>query len=189
MRQSNARKYFTGRSRSVALSFLMIIIIGCNQNDPEPVNEEEVITTIEVGLMPEGGGNQVTLRFFDEDGELGNVAPIISASGSLKTGTVYMAEIRLLNETVNPPIDVALEVSEEAEDHLFCFSPDGSITVTYEDEDANGLPVGLMTSWEAAGVGNERMTVSLRHQPGTKDGNCPGTGDTDVEVTFDVTIE
>lgn len=171
-----------------AIIFLIAIIGGCKQDDPSPVNEEEVITTVEVVLSPQGAGNSVTLRFYDEDGELGSIAPVITVSGSLKSSTVYAAEINLRNETISPPIDVALEVAEEAEDHLFCFSTSG-ITVTYEDEDASGLPVGLSTLWQTAGPGQGKVTVSLRHQAGTKDGSCPGSGETDVEVSFDVTIE
>src|SRR5688572_9756486 len=149
---------------------LVCTFSGCDPDDPEPVNEEEVITTVQVTLIPEGGGTPVYLRFFDEDGEHGSVQPEITVSGSLKASTVYAGLIDLQNETVVPPIDISEEVAEEADEHLFCFDASGGITISYEDEDSNGLPLGLITSWQTGVAGDAQVTISLRHQAGTKTG-------------------
>ncbi|HET9488013.1 MAG TPA: hypothetical protein VFO54_11275 [Chryseosolibacter sp.] len=162
---------------------------SCNREDPEPVNEEEVITTLQVNLAPVGGGVPVTLRFFDEDGELGAIAPLITVSGPLKPSTTYAATIQLLNETVVPTDDISLEVEEEGNDHLICFAVTANISIDYEDADDNGLPLGLATSWVTGAASQGYVTLSLRHQAGTKTGDCPGAGETDVEVTFNVAVE
>lgn len=188
------KKYFRNAAflfnalAAACLLGLVMMFQSCDNDDPEPVNEEELITTVEVTLLPEGGGIPVTLKFFDADGEQGNVAPLITVSSSLTASTTYAAVIELTNETVNPVADITQEVAEEAEDHLFCFNTSQNLTVEYEDQDANGLPLGLLTSWTTGSAGAASVTLSLRHQPETKTGECPGGGETDVEITFDLMV-
>lgn len=170
------------------LLFVSLLFSGCDNDDPKPVNEEEVITTVQITLVPEGSGIPVTLKFFDADGEQGSIAPLITVSGALKAGTAYSGVIELWNETENPPGNITEEVAEEAEAHLFCFGVSGDLAIAYEDEDANGDPIGLLTRWEAGAAGTAQVTVSLRHQDGTKTGECPGGGETDVQVVFDLNV-
>ena len=171
------------------VSFALITFSGCDKDDPKPVNEEEVITTLQITLVPEGSGSPVTLKFFDADGEQGSTAPVITVSGPLTASTVYSGIIELKNETANPVGNVAEEVAEEGDDHLFCFEPASDlIAVEYEDKDSNGLPLGLITRWQAGAAGTTTVTVSLRHQAGTKTGACPGSGETDVQVTFNLEV-
>lgn len=165
------------------------VFVSCGPDDPEPVNEEEVITTVEVTLTPSAGGVPVTLKFVDADGEQGSIAPLITVSSTLKAANTYDATVRFLNETVTPTEDISLEVEEESNDHLICFDASANISIQYEDIDAKGLPLGLRTSWLTEQVGPAAVTLSLRHQAGTKTGECPGSGETDVEVTFDLMIE
>lgn len=175
----------------LSLSFLLsagVAFQACDKDDPEPVHEPEVITTVEVTLVPTGGGIPITLKFFDADGEQGSIAPLTTVSGNLEASTTYSAVIELSNETVNPVADVTAEVAEEGEDHLFCFDTSENITVEYADEDASGLPLGILTIWTTGTAGEAAVTLSLRHQPGTKTGECPGSGESDAEVTFDLTI-
>ena len=182
------------------LTFLLatVLLSGCS-DDPKPTNEEELITTMQVTLVPQGDGTTVTLEFFDEDGD-GSIEPIYSYSPSVGTGenvaaqllanTAYTASITLLNETLNPAEDITLEIEEEAEDHIFCFVVTGAnLTVTNQNLDANNFPVGLTSTWTTAATSNGTINLKLRHQPGTKNGDCPGTGDTDIDVTFKVQIQ
>lgn len=175
--------------KMIGVVLIMTWLYACEPGDPMPVNEEEVITTLEVTLEPDGGGTPVVLRFYDADGEHGSILPEITVTGVLQKFSKYSAVIELKNETEEPAVNISDEVLEEAEAHLFCFDVDGDITIAYADEDANGLPIGIRTSWETAGTGTARVTVILRHQPGTKTDDCPGGGDTDVEVSFDVGVE
>lgn len=190
------KNFFSVSSKGTFISSVVVIIAlvamifsACSPDDPKPVNEEEVITTLEVTLVPEAGGTPVVLRFFDADGEHGSIAPEITVSGPLQNNSRYSAIIVLQNETEEPAVSISDEVIEEAEAHLFCFEISGDIGISYEDEDANGLPLGILTSWETGAPGATRVTVILRHQPGTKTGDCPGGGDTDVQVAFDLNVE
>ena len=178
------------RNVITTLFFLSIFFVqSCIREDPKPVNDQEVITTVTVTLAPDGGGDAVTLKFFDADGELGDIEPMITVSGAITASTTYVASIELLNETVSPVEAISAEIAVEAHDHLFCFDVTGSISISYEDEDKNGLPLGLITTWETGAAGEAAVTITLRHQQGTKTGACPGSGDTDVQITFPVTVQ
>jgi hypothetical protein len=135
------------------------------------------------------------MTFKDLDGEGAGVPQYIYSSGGdaavLSASTTYTAEITLLNESVTPAENITEEVEEEADEHLFCFTVGGgaNIDYSYADEDDNGLDVGLTTNWETGAASTGTITIVLRHQPGTKTGACPGLGETDIEVTFNVAIQ
>lgn len=169
------------------LALSILLVSGCDTKDPQPVNEEEVITTVTVTLVPDDESAVVTLKFYDADGEFGSVAPVVSVSGPLKASTTYAAVIELLNETLDPSESISGEVAEEANAHLFCFNAD-NVEIAYGDKDENELPIGLLTSWTTGEVGRGEVEIILRHQPGTKTGACPGTGDTDAQVSFELEI-
>jgi hypothetical protein len=167
---------------------LVTLLLSACKDDPQPVNEEEVITTVIVDLVPQSGGAEIRLKWYDENGD-GN--PVITPSvATLTTGTVYDAQIILMNETVSPAEDITEEIETEGEDHLFCFTVAGAdVTIAYEDADGSGDPIGLSTAWTAGAAGNEgSLTLVLRHQPGQKDGTCPGAGETDIEVSFPIRV-
>lgn len=175
-----------------------MLLVSCG-DDPEPANEEELITTLTVTLTPQGAAGVVTLKFYDEDGD-GPIAPVFTYEPSitagnpaalLQAGMTYSASIALLNETENPAEDITTEIEEEADEHLFCFTVGGgaNLNIDYDDEDGDGLPVGLATLWESGTASSGTVKIVLRHQPGTKTGDCPGSGETDIEVTFAVNIQ
>lgn len=182
------RKLLKWSALFVVVLLSLLSFTSCDPDDPEPVNEEEVITTVEITLTPEGIGSQVILKFLDEDGEQGSIAPEITVSGPLQASTRYTTTVRFLNETSSPIEDISDEVREEGNDHLVCFASSENIVITYSDTDDNGLPLGLTTSWLTGEAGAAEVGVSLRHQAGTKTGDCPGVGETDVEVTFNLTV-
>lgn len=167
----------------------LLFLSACRKDDPQPVNEEEVITTVQIDLVPDGGGSAVTLKFFDADGEFGSTQPELTVTGPLQAGTSYAGTLQLLNETNRPVEDITAEVREEGHDHLVCYASFSNLVIGYTDEDEAGLPLGLATRWVTGEAGPSQVTVSLRHQAGTKTGDCPGSGDTDVEVTFDLVVE
>ena len=53
------------------LALTGILFTGCSDDDetPEEVNEEETITTMTVTLVPNGGGDTITLQSRDLDGD------------------------------------------------------------------------------------------------------------------------
>ncbi|CAN0596863.1 unnamed protein product, partial [Laminaria digitata] len=60
----------------------------------------------------------------------------------------------------------------------------------YNDQDANGFPVGLSTSWSTDETGSGTFTVLLKHQPdGIKTATSSSTdGDTDVDITWNIVV-
>ncbi|MCU0356149.1 MAG: hypothetical protein MUE95_01075 [Cyclobacteriaceae bacterium] len=183
-----------------------MLLMSCGE-DPEPANEEELITTMRVTLVPQGGGTTVTMEFKDLDG-VGANPPVFTYSPStggatpaalLAANKIYNASIVLLNETESPAEDITEEIEEEADEHLFCFTPamsgGATLNIQYADKESDFITgggnrvVGIKSTWSTGNAGSGNVTIVLRHQPGTKTGACPGTGETDIEVTFALVIQ
>lgn len=160
-----------------------------DSDDPVAVNDEEVITTMNVTLS--NGGTNITLSSVDLDGPDGPNLPVIT-NGTLAANTTYTGSVEFLNETESPAEDITVEVKGEDEDHqIFFSSNDGSISFAYNDEDGNGNPIGIDFSITTGDAGSATMTVVLKHEP-TKPNNgttADAGGETDIEVTFDITVQ
>jgi hypothetical protein len=50
------------------------------------------------------------------------------------------------------------------------------------------LPLGLLTNWKSGSASNGQLMISLKHQPGIKDGSAD-KGETDVEINFPVIVK
>lgn len=181
-------------------NFLSLLILGlftitsCGGDDPVVEPPEEIITTLTYTLTPVSGGQTVVLSFQDLDGDGGN-APTVTG-GTLAANTIYQGSIELLNESEEPAEDITAEVRELDLEHQFFFSTTvNGLAVTYSDVDANNNPLGLTTSVTTTDAGNGTLTVVLRHEPnksasGVSDGDITNAGgETDIEVTFDITVE
>jgi hypothetical protein len=108
----------------------------------------------------------------------------------LRANTIYTGAITLLDETKTPVANVTDEVAKESDEHLFVYTstPANLMTVTRTDRDSKNLEVGIRTQVVTAAAGTGSLRVTLRHQPGSKNGTAT-PGDTDVEVTFPVTVQ
>lgn len=179
------------------LLVLTLVFTACSDNDPEVVNEEELITTVNITLTPQGGGNTVNLQFRDPDGPDGPLTPTATPPvGILQANTVYDGTIEFLDETKTPAEDITEEIEEEDEEHQIFYSFDTiNATVEYTDQDSNGNPVGLnfrvTTTTAASGV----FRITLLHEP---DKSAPGVstgdptnagGETDIFVTLLVEVQ
>ena len=182
------------------LVFVMTLIFtSCSNDDdvnnlvnlPAVVNEEEVITTLNVTLTPVGSGTVVTLQTRDLDGD-GPNAPVVTVSGDLVNGTTYNGVIELLNETVDPAEDITEEVEEESNEHQFFYTAGGALDVntSYSNFDDNGNNLGTLFTLTTNNVSSGTLTFTLRHEP-----NKPNTGlddaegETDISATFSLNIQ
>lgn len=179
---------------SIALLATVLTISSCTVDEPEDPNEEEVITTLRYILTPTNGGDAVVLEFQDLDGDGGN-APIITAD-TLAANTAYSGSIELLNEAGSPVEDITVEIRAEKEDHQFFYETTVTdFTIGYNDSDANNNSVGLETSANTGAAANGTLKITLRHKPDKLGANVingditNAGGETDIEVTFDVTIQ
>lgn len=180
-----------------AMAMATVLFTSCKEeeNTPPPVNEEELITTVVLTFSPQAGGNDVEFRFTDIDGSGGD-DPVIS-NGTLADSTTYSVTAQFLNESEIPAEDITAEIMDEAEEHqvFYLIEPGLEMDYAYQDTDADGNPLGLITEFYTGAPGSGELQVVLRHEP-TKDAQGVSVGDitnaggeTDVEVTFEVTIQ
>ena len=99
-----------------ALLAIPFLYFSCNDDDdtPEPINEEEVITTMTVTLSASDGSATVVLQTQDLDGD-GPNEPVVTVSGPLSSATSYSGSIEWLNEMEDPAEIVTEEILEEAD--------------------------------------------------------------------------
>ena len=181
------------------LLILSLVFTGCSDDDDHddhshPVNEQEVITTVEVTLSD--GTNSYVLSWEDLDGDGPDEAVI--NGGTMPAGT-YSGDIQLYNKTVDPTDEeyvVTVEILEEDLDHQFFFTPINGLDVqgVYTDMDSEGNPIGQQFEL-TANASSGGLNIVLLHEPnknaaGVPDGDITNAGgETDIEIIFPVTIE
>jgi hypothetical protein len=190
----------------------LIFLSSCNDDDPEPENIPELVTKATLKFTPAGGGSVVTVTATDPDGE---GVQDISVDGpiNLTKGTQYTLSLELINGLYSPVDDdynITTEVEEEGDEHQFFFrfsegvysSPAGTGnikdntsslagSINYLDEDDNGLPIGISTSWTSAPVATSAKTfrVILKHQPDIKSSTSTSLdGESDLDITFALNV-
>lgn len=185
-----------------------ILFASCSNDDdnPVPVNEEELITKMTVSLV--GGGGTITLVVSDEDGADGPVAPEVTVSGNLSANTIYNGSVELLNESESPAELINEEIEAEADEHQFFYTTSSALNVTtaytdkesdYKKEDGTSFtttnPVGLTFTLTTTDAGTGTLTVTLRHEPnkaaeGVVAGNIANAGgNTDITQNFNITVQ
>ena len=79
-----------------------------------------------------------------------------------------------MNELESPAEDITEEVEEEALEHqVFYNATNGIGTISYNDEDSEGNPIGLSFIFQSMTTNdpiNGTITITLRHEP-NKDGD------------------
>ncbi len=176
-----------------ALLAIPFLYFSCDDDNdtPEPINEEEVITTMTVTLVNHMNGDDViTMQTQDLDGD-GPNEPVITVSGPLTAGTSYSGSIQWLNEMEDPAEDITEEILEEDDEHQVFFSASGvGMEFVYMDFDGDGNPLGTQFVLAPLGAGSGSVTITLIHEP-TKpnDGLDTAGGEIDIQTTFSVTVQ
>ncbi|MBX2817527.1 MAG: hypothetical protein KTR24_16070, partial [Saprospiraceae bacterium] len=173
-------------------------------NAPPCENEEEVIDRVTLTFTPTAGGDTIIAVASDPDGP--GPLDLQVQDINLNESTDYTLSITLENTIEGE--DITEEIIEEDDEHLFLFSfsegifedpeGDGNVDnrqdpVNYDDQDENGLPVGLRTSWATActedGNPSGNLQIVLKHQPDIKSATSGiDDGGTDVDITWTVNI-
>ena len=172
----------------LAIPFLYFSCSDDDDNTPDPINEEEVITTMTVTLT-DAMSNVVTMQTQDLDGD-GPNEPVVSG-GTLSAGTTYTGSIVWLNEMEDPAEDITEEILEEDDEHQVFFSATGVVMdFTYSDFDSNNNPLGTQFELTTTDAGSGTVTITLIHEP-TKpnDGLDSAGGEIDIQTAFPVTVE
>lgn len=180
----------------MALAAIAISFASCSDDDkPQQVIENEVITTVTATLTPTAGGTSIVLKSQDLDGD-GPDAPVVTVSGTFAANTAYTGTVTFLNETVSPAEDITTEIEELGVEHQIFYRQSGLGTFAYADADDNGNPIGLNFTYNTANTAaSGNLTVTLRHLPtktasGVSGGDITNAGgSTDAEVVFPVSVQ
>jgi hypothetical protein len=169
-----------------------VILSSCKKENPEtppvPSNDEELITTFKIVFTDPNGVNPTYEAVFRDIDVAGGNQPIAFDTIRLKPNSTYDASIQFLNESVLPADTITNEILQEAGDHLICFNING-VNVSVQRTDSDGLfEIGLLSTWTVANISTGNVTISLKHQPGIKNGNCD-LGDSDIELNFVTKVE
>ena len=179
-----------------AAMMMVVISLSCDSDDPDPVNEEEVITTMNVTFTNTADASDVvTASFRDIDGEGGNDG--VTTNPTLSAGTTYTVTLEFLNETETPAEDITEEVSEEDDEHqVFFIAGTGlNFTYAYGDQDGDGNPLGLTGTVTTGAASTGSLDIVLVHEPakdamGVSDGDITNAGgEEDIRVRYTVTIQ
>jgi hypothetical protein len=197
------------RFASVALVVAFAgIFSGCDDDDPKKEDTPELITKATLTFTPTGGVTAVVVTATDPDGE-GVQDIAVDGPINLTKGQTYRLTITLINELTDPTdpeYNITEEVEEEGDEHMFFFAWTNNVfsdpagngnvdnradDVNYNDEDDNGLPLGLDTNWTAAADETSgTFRVMLKHQPDLKSASSTSaTGESDIDITFDINID
>jgi hypothetical protein len=168
---------------------------SCKKDTVEEPNEEELITTMKLTFVPVGGGATLTYQFKDPDGP-GGTAPT-QEEIVLAPSKSYNVTVQVLNEIESPAEDITLEVAAEPDAHRFYYEPTAgsNITVAGLDNDGNGVPLGITSTWTTGAVATGKTKITLRHYGGTPPGKAAGDlvssskSSTDIEVDFNTKIQ
>jgi len=179
----------------MCILFLTALVFSCDEKEEPMIAEEpELITTLTYTLTPMSGGEDVVLSFSDIDGA-GPTAPVITG-GTLAPNETYEGSLDLQNEAEDPAESITEEIEEEAEEHQFFFkSTVAGLDVAYNDQDANGNPIGLSSTLRTGEAGSGNLTILLLHEPvKTAEGVSGGDdtnaqGETDIEATFPINVQ
>jgi hypothetical protein len=172
----------------ISLAVITTLFTACDKDSEMSGNEQELITTVKL-TFSEAGGSSFNFSVKDLDGEGGN--PPVAEEIKLIANTAYTISAEFLDESVaGDTKDLTVEVKEEREDHLVCYSKTfASSDLAITDTDGNGKPLGLKSTLTTGAAGTGSLTVSLKHEPDKSSANPCATGETDAEVTFPVKIE
>ena len=186
----------------------MLILPGCDNNDPQKEDVPEMITKAILTFTP-ASGTAIVATATDPDGEgvqsISTDGPIV-----LEKSTTYVLSISLINGLAKPTdeeYDITKEVEAEGDEHMFFFSWTGDAfsdprgngnidlradPVNYTSLDSHSLPLGLTTSWKTSDIATQGAVfrVLLKHQPALKStASISNDGETDLDVSFDLRVE
>jgi hypothetical protein len=171
----------------------LLFMTSCTDDDAVTIiNEEELITTVELELTNSADATNVVLfKSVDIDGE-GPDDPVITITGTVNANSTYQGAVRFLNESIAPSENITEEVIEESNEHeVFYISSITDLTITKTDVDVNGNPLGVFVTFQTGAIGTGTLIVVLRHEPIKPNDNTliGAGGETDVEVSFNFEVE
>src|SRR5690606_14973331 len=137
-------------------------------------------TTSIITMTPvNNNAEEIILYNYDQDGWNGNqYYGEDHVSAPFVANTTYNCSIKLLNENVDPALDITPEIINEGVDHQFIFNPSeaSNLQIEYASPyDSNGKPIGINFTLTTGNDGCVQFMFSLLHKP-NKDESGSETG-------------
>ena len=185
------KSLFNKNSKSIffntTIFAVLFVTVQCSKDDPEPINEEETITTVTLSLTKSGESTATTYTWND-----GGTAPSIT----LAANSTYSASVTFLDESDPSDVeDITEEVVEEVDEHQIFYQIQGAVaaiaSASDDEKDSANNPLMLKTVWTTSGAASGSVQVYLIHEPTTKSGSTREAfgGETDVQVNFPVSVQ
>ena len=198
---SNFKSKTMKTTKLLAILFISALsFTACSEDDDHDhddhghgEHEEEITQLVYTLTNTNNSADVVTFTFTDEDGD-GGQDGTQDVSGNLTANATYEGKLELLN--LEDREDIGAEIAEDdAEDHeIFYITNVAGLQFDTTDVDANSNPLGFNTDVTAGTAGTGVLTISIVHE-GKKPNNGTVTdalsedATTDIEVTFDVTVQ
>lgn len=181
------------KMNQIARLLIFGVVVACKKDDvtpdkPQVTDEQELITSVRLTMVDQDSV-QATLivNFRDLDGPGGN-PPSIFDTIRLVANTNYLVNIEFLDESKSPAANITNQILSEAGEHIICYNSSNlNLNVNRTDSDGT-YEVGLKSKWLVGSASNGSVIISLKHQPGIKNGTCD-PGETDVELNFQTIIQ
>ena len=173
--------------------FCLTLITSCNNDDdPEPVNEVELITNVTLTFTnTANSADVVVMKNIAPDGQEG--AFTNSINGTFTAGQSYSLDLNITNESDPNDVDDVLndDVIPEGDEHFFKYNNSLGMSMMRDASDlsgANGSRLGVSTTWTTGAAGTGNIQIILVHEPDSADdSNQFGTttgGEEDFNITF-----
>lgn len=186
--------------------FILISIIACSKDeDPDPVNEEEIITKVTLEVSKVGSSEPIKYNFKveghdhgDDDNEEEDDHDGEHTEIELETNSSYNVSIFIYNDTDPKNIEnVILEILEEKDEHQIFYAITDELSgfsiasASDDNVDSNGKPLFIKTIWTTTAETSGDVVGYLIHEPTSKTGNTRTDfgGATDFEIEFEVHVE
>ena len=205
----------------LSLSLLALLAaVGCSDvedhdHDHDHHHDHGIPTTIILNFTPNGAAEAMAFTWADPENDGNPSIDSIVLTHDDTAPVTYDLSIEIWNELEAEPEDVTPEIIDEGDIHQLFFTGSAVqgpatgeqaaavLSHAYNDEDKNGLPVGIENTATTLGAGTGEFTVTLRHLP-TEDGNATKAsglaedvaaggfssipGDSDFQITFPIEI-
>ena len=178
----------------IAAIFCLTLITSCNNDDdPEPVNELELITNVTLTFTnTANSADVVVMKSIAPDGQEGaNITNTVN--GTFTSGQSYSLSLDITNESDPTDVDDILndDIIPEGDEHFFKYDNTlgmGMIRDVDDEEGAYDSNLGVKTTWTTGAAGTGNIQIILVHQPETVDdsnqfGSTTG-GEEDFNITF-----
>ncbi len=170
---------------------LLLLAASCKkEKNEEEHNDNELITTVRLTLTEQGTSNVLTFNWKDIDGA-GGQAPEIDDI-VVKANTVYTASLSFLDESKTPAENITEEIEEEGDVHRVYYNAPGGLTISNLDKDANGVTLGINSTWTTGSSASGTLHIVLKHYSAAgKEESDPvnsSKSSTDADVSFELTI-